>query len=161
VLTSIATSASVWLMTMDPPDFSQTLLLSALSISACVLLEDWKGFGVQLHLRREARQDPLNQLQHALVLLRVVDPDCLKVLGQKIAQKLADEALLLIDDRRCARRFHLLPDAGPDDVKGAEIADDVVLGSVGGGGSDDDAAGEAVALAELPDDAAQAGSLLA
>ena len=35
VLTSIATSASVWLMTIDPPDFSHTLLLSALSISAC------------------------------------------------------------------------------------------------------------------------------
>jgi len=31
-LTSIATSASVWLTTIDPPDFSQTLLFSALSI---------------------------------------------------------------------------------------------------------------------------------
>jgi hypothetical protein len=31
----MATSASVWLMTRYPPDFSQTLLRSALSISAC------------------------------------------------------------------------------------------------------------------------------
>jgi hypothetical protein len=35
VFTSIATSASVWLMTMYPPDLSQTLLRRALSISLC------------------------------------------------------------------------------------------------------------------------------
>jgi hypothetical protein len=29
----MATSASVWLITIDPPDFSHTLLRSALSIS--------------------------------------------------------------------------------------------------------------------------------
>ncbi len=34
VFTSTATSASVWLMTIDPPDFSHTLLRSALSSSA-------------------------------------------------------------------------------------------------------------------------------
>ena len=34
VLMSMATSASVWLMTMDPPDLSQTFDLSALLISS-------------------------------------------------------------------------------------------------------------------------------
>ena len=34
VLMSIATSASVWLITMDPPDFSHTFDFSALVISS-------------------------------------------------------------------------------------------------------------------------------
>ena len=55
----------------------------------------------------------------------------------------------------------LLADLGPDLVEGLEVADDVFLGPAGGGGADDDAAGEAVRLAELADDAAQAAALLA
>ena len=41
-------------------------------------------------------------------------------------------------------------------MKRLEVADDVFLGTAGGGGADDDAAREAVRLAELADDAAQA-----
>ena len=159
----MATSASVWLMTIDPPDFSQTLLFSALSISAWTPYSSkiGNGFVVQLHLRREVRQDALDELEHALVFLRVVDPDRLELVGQQIAQQLADEALLAVDDRRRARRLALLADLGPDRVERVEVADDVFLRPAGGGGADDDAAGEAVRLAELADDAAQARALLA
>ena len=66
-----------------------------------------------------------------------------------------------IDDRRRARRFHPLADLGPDGVERLEVADDVFLGPAGRGGADDDAAGEAVRLAELADDAAQPRALLA
>ena len=55
----------------------------------------------------------------------------------------------------------LLADLGPDLVEGLEVADDVFLGPAAGGGADDDAAGEAVLLAELADDAAQAAALVA
>ena len=64
-------------------------------------------------------------------------------------------------DGRRARRLDALADLGPDLVEGVEVADDVFLGPAGGGGADDDAAGEAVRLAELADDAAQAAALLA
>jgi hypothetical protein len=47
VLTSIATSASVWLMTIDPPDFRHTLLFSALSISACTPYSSKIGNGFE------------------------------------------------------------------------------------------------------------------
>ena len=97
----------------------------------------------------------------ALVLLRVVDADRLEILGEQVAQQLADQALLAIDDRRRPRRLHALPDVGPDRVERLEVADDVFLRAAGRGRADDDAAREAVRLAELPDDAAQAGTLVA
>ena len=97
----------------------------------------------------------------ALVLLRVVDADGLEFVGQQVAQQLADQALLAIDDRRRARRLHPLADLDPDLVEGLEVADDVFFGPAAGGGADDDAAGEAVRLAELADDAAQPAALFA
>ena len=42
----MATSASVWLMTIEPPDFSHTLLFSALSISACTPYSSKIGYGL-------------------------------------------------------------------------------------------------------------------
>ncbi len=72
-----------------------------------------------------------------------------------------DEALLLVQHGRRARRFVALADLGPDLVEGVEVAEDVFLGPAARRGADDDAAGEAVRLAELADDAAQAAALLA
>src|SRR6185369_1858280 len=60
-----------------------------------------------------------------------------------------------------ARAFRLLPDLGPHLVEVAQVRDDVFLGAAAGRGPDDDAAGEAMCLAELADDAAQAAALLA
>jgi hypothetical protein len=118
-LTSIATSASVWLMTIEPPDFSQTLLLSALSISGlhAVLVEDRERLRIELHLRREVRKDALHEFQPALVLLRMVDPDGLEVFGQQVAEEFPDQALLAIDDGRRPGGFHPLADVGPDGVE--------------------------------------------
>src|SRR5262245_28167446 len=126
-----------------------------------VLVEDRKRLGIQLHLRPERRHDALDQLDDALVLRRVVDADGLVVLGQQIAQQAADDALLAEEDGRRARVVHALPDLHPDLVERLEVADDVFLGAAARGGADDDAAGEAVRLAELADDAAQASPLLA
>ncbi len=98
---------------------------------------------------------------HAPVLLLVVDADGLEILGQQVAQQLADEALLAVDDRRRARRFGALPHLGPDLVERVEVGDDVFLRTAGGGRADDDAAGEAVRLAKLADDAAQPAALVA
>src|SRR5262249_45043212 len=110
---------------------------------------------------RQVRHDPLDQLDDALILRRVVDADRLVVFGEQIAQQAADDALLAIEHRRRARRLVALPHLGPDAVKQLEIADDVLLRPPGGGGADDHAAGEAVRVAELADDAAQAAALLA
>ena len=100
-------------------------------------------------------------VDHAAVLLLVVDADGGVVLGEQVAQQLRDEALLLEQHGRRAARFHPLADLGPDLVEVGEVADDVVLRPAARGGADDDAAGEAVLLAELADDAAQPGALFA
>ena len=92
----------------------------------------------------------------APVFLLVVDADGGVVVGQQVAQQLGDEALLLEQHRRRPPRLHLLPDLGPDLMEVGQVADDVFLRAAAGGGADDDAAGEAVLLAELADDAAQA-----
>ena len=75
-----------------------------------VLLEDRIRFGVKLHSWRQPRHDALDELEHALVLLRVVDADGLELLGQQIAKQFSDQALLLVDDGRCPRRLHPLAD---------------------------------------------------
>src|SRR4051812_24319814 len=126
-----------------------------------VLVEDRVRLRVELHLRRQARHDPLDQLDDALVLLGVVDADRLEVLGQQIAQQPGDDALLLEQHRRRARRLVALAHLGPDLVERIEVAEDVFLRPAAGRGADDHAAGEAVRLAELADDAAQPRPLLA
>src|SRR5438105_8979139 len=62
---------------------------------------------------------------------------------------------------RRARRLVALPHLGPDLVECVEVAEDVLLRAAAGRRPDDDAAGEAVRLAELADDAAQTAALLA
>src|SRR6267142_1369051 len=126
-----------------------------------VLVEDRIRLRVQLHLRGEAGHDALNPLQHALMLRGVVDADRLEVFGQQISQQPADDALLLVEDRRRARRFVPLAHLGPDLVERVEVAEDVLLRTAARRGADDHAAGEAVGLAELADDAAQPAPLLA
>ena len=74
---------------------------------------------------------------------------------------LRDEALLAVDHRRRARRFVALAHLGPDVVEVVEVAEDVFLGPAARRRADDHAAGEAVLLAELADDAAEAVALLA
>src|SRR6185295_17120045 len=106
------------------------------------------------------RQDALDQLEDALVVLRAVEADRLELVGQQVAEQLADQALLAVHDGRRTRRFHLLANAGPDPVERLEIADDVFLGPAGGGGADDDAAREAVRFAELAHDAPQPSALV-
>ena len=91
----------------------------------------------------------------------VVDADGLKLLGQQIAQQLADQALFPVDDGRRPRSLGAVPDLGPDAVERLEIADDVLAWTAGGRRADDDAAGEAAGVAELADDAAQPAALVA
>src|SRR5262245_56213224 len=124
-----------------------------------VLVEDGEWLGVELHLRREARHDPLDELHHLAVFGLTVDPDRLVVLVQEIAQQLRDETRLTVDDCRRALRFGLVADLLPDSVKRLEICDDVFLRTARRGGTDDDAAREAVRLSEITDDAAQAAAL--
>ena len=81
------------------------------------------------------------------------------IVGQQITQQLGDQALLLEQDGRRPPRLHLLPDLGPDLVEVGEVGDDVLFRSAGGRRADDHAAGETVLVAELLDDAAQAGAL--
>jgi hypothetical protein len=83
------------------------------------------------------------------------------VFGQQIAKELGDEALLLEQHGRWPPRFHLLSNLGPHLMEIGEVADDVLFGSTASRGPDDDAAGKPVLLAELADDAAEAGALLA
>ena len=52
VLTSMATSASVWLMTIEPPDFSHTLLRSALSSSAWTPYSSKIGYSLSYSFTR-------------------------------------------------------------------------------------------------------------
>src|SRR5204862_3279863 len=110
------------------------------------------------HPRRQVRHDALDQLQRALVFLLVVDADGLEFLGQQIAQQLADQALLPVDDRGRARGVGAVPDLGPDPVERLEIADDVLARTRGGRGADDDAAGKPAGVLEFADDAPQAAA---
>ncbi len=112
-------------------------------------------------LGAERRHDAFDELEDALMLLRMVDADGLELVGQQVPQQLAYQALLAIDDRRRVRRLHALADLEPDLVECLEVADDVFLGPAAGGRADDDAAREAVRLAELAHDAAQPASFLA
>ncbi len=84
-----------------------------------------------------------------------------KLFGQQVAQQLGHEALLAVDHGRSARRLELVACFLPDAVEVVEVAQDVGLGAPAGRGADDDAAAEAMLLAELLDDAAQAVALVA
>src|SRR5688572_1508559 len=126
-----------------------------------VLLEDRERLLVETHLRRERRHDALDELENLAVLVLVVDANGRELLGEQIPQELRHQAGLAVDDRRRPRGLGLLPDLGPDLVEVAQVRDDVLFRPAARGGADDDAAGEAVLLAELADDAAQAAALLA
>ncbi len=80
VFTSMATSASVWLMTMWPPDFSHTLGRSAFSSSAVMPNSSKIGVGarVQLHAADQRGLEALHEAQHAFVDLLVIHPDALE-----------------------------------------------------------------------------------
>jgi hypothetical protein len=92
-----------------------------------VLVEDRERLGVQLHLPGQVRHDRLDELDHPVELVLVVDADRLVLLGQQVAQQLADQALLLVDERRRAARLRLLPDLGPDRMERLEVLDDVLF----------------------------------
>src|SRR5262245_24292001 len=125
-----------------------------------VLLEDRVLLLVQAHFGCERRHDALDELQHALVLERIVDADRRVLLGEQVAKELRHEALLLVHHSRGARGFGLLTDLGPHLVEIAQVRDDVVLGTMGGGRPDHQTAAEARLLAELPHDPAQARPLV-
>ena len=95
--------------------------------------EDGVRLRIQLHARRQGRQDALDQLQHALIVLLVVDADCLELVGEQVAQQLQHEALFTIHDGGGPGGLALLADAGPDLVKRLEVADDVLFRASGGG----------------------------
>ena len=103
----------------------------------------------------------LDQIQHPLVFLSVVDPDGLIVVVEQVAKQSADDARLAVEHGRRSRRFHLLADLRPDFVEGLEVADDVFLGTPRRGGTDDHPSGKSVRLAEFADDGAQPAALLA
>jgi hypothetical protein len=96
-----------------------------------------------------------------LVLLVAVDADGGVVLGEQVAQELGHQALLAVHHGRRALRVHPLPDLLPHLVKEFQVAEDVFLGPPGGRGADDDAAVEALLLAEVANDPAQAVALVA
>src|SRR6185503_4662125 len=111
--------------------------------------------------RRQRRHDALDQLDDPLVLDRVVDADRRVVVGQQVAEQLRDEALLLVEHCRRAPRLGLLPHLGPHLMEVAQVGDDVFLGTSSRRRTDDQPAREAGLFAELADDAAKTGALLA
>jgi hypothetical protein len=114
-----------------------------------------------LHARGQIRHDALNQVDDAAVFRLVIDANGRVLLGQQIAQQLADEALLAVDDGGRAHRLHLLANLQPDLMEVRQIVEDVLLRAPRSGRADDDAAREVPLLAELADDAAQAAPLVA
>jgi hypothetical protein len=151
-LTSIATSASVWLITIDPPDFSHTLLFSALSISAWTpIIEDRERLR-ELHLRRQFGmiRSTSSSTRGAPARCRCGSPE---VLGQQIAQQPADDALLAEEHGRRARRVHALAISVQILWKASRSLRMSSFDACRG--ADDHAAGEAVRLAELAHDRAQ------
>jgi hypothetical protein len=95
------------------------------------------------------------------MLLRIVDADGGKVVGEQVAKQLRYQALLAIDNGGRAGRFRLLSNLRPDPVEVAQVRNDVLFRPAGGRGPDDDAAGKAVLLPEFPHDAAQPAALFA
>ncbi len=124
-----------------------------------VLLKDRELLGVLMRARHHARHDPLDQAERSSVLLLVVDPNRRKVVGQKVAQQLGDQALLAVDNGGSPFLFGLVARLGPQLVEVRQIRDDVFFRTPAGRRTQDDAARKPVLLAELSDDAAQSTAL--
>src|SRR5215813_1665973 len=126
-----------------------------------ILLEDRIRLRVELHPRRQVRHDAPDELEHPVVLLFVIDANRLELVGQQIAQKLADETLLAVDNGGGPFRLHVLADVEPGLMERLQVGQDVFLAATGGRRADDDASREATLLPELTDDAPQACPLVA
>ena len=99
VLTSMATRASVWLMTMYPPDLSQTLARKGFVelVLDAELFEDGRFLGVELDLVDELRLEAADEFDDLAVFLFVVDPDAGEIVGDVIAEDALDEVQVTME----------------------------------------------------------------
>ena len=140
-LTSIATSASVWLM----HDVAAGAQLHGrrehrveLALDA-VAREDRLRVLVELHVLRMARHEHAHEFLGVLVAVLAGDDDLVDVLGVEVADRALGERAFLVDQRRRGRFQRQVADLLPDPQQVFEVALDLGLGAGGAGGAQDDA----------------------
>ena len=148
-LMSIAVSASVWSITMLPPDGSDTLWLNADSI----WLSIWNRVNsgtvvvVELELAQALRQHALHELERVLVDRRIVDHDLADVVREVVAQRAHDRVAFLVDQERGGARDDDLLDRLPDPQQVVHVPAQLFGAAADACGADD--AAHAVGRREL------------
>ena len=119
----MATSASVWLMTIYPPLFSQTLDFSDLVdlLLDAELLEQRRRLGVELDAPHQVRLEARGEAHDALVFLLVIHPDLREVLRNLVAQNALHQIQIVIDQRRRLAVVGAAADLGPQMLQEANV----------------------------------------
>ena len=155
----MATRASVWSMTIEPPPRERHLALVDLGdlLFELVLVEQRLLAFVELQPADVARHDDLQELLGPLVGVRLVDVDRVDVAGEDVADRADDHVAFFVDVDR--RRVLLDPadDHLPQPQQVGQVAREFLLGAVDAGGADDEA--EALGRIELAQDVAEAAAV--
>ena len=155
----MATRASVWSMTIEPPSGSghvPALDLGDLVLDA-VLVEQRDLLVVELEPVDEAGHDDLEEVLGPLEGRGLVDPDRVDLRGEDIPDRPDDHVRFLIDRRRCAGLLDAAEDDLPEPQEIGEVAGQLALGPLEPGGPDDEA--QSLGGIELEHDLAELAAL--
>ena len=142
VLMSMATSASVWLMTIDPPTLEPDLgaqRLRDLVLNAEVL-EERRLLGVELDAPHQRGRKAVEEAHDALVVGLGVDPDVGEVGADLVAQDALDERQVVVDEGRRLGGFRALLDVVPKIHQEAQVGAELFFRRAFGGGAHDESA---------------------
>src|SRR5258706_2427631 len=103
-------------------------------------VEDGSRARVQLHLRNQRGLEALDEPQHALVGVFVVDPDGFEAVGQLIAQDALDDIEIVMQQHRRGPALGLLTNILPEVIQKLHVGRDFFLGPSLGRGARDEAA---------------------
>ena len=140
-LMSIAVSASVWSITIEPPDGRRTLAFERVLDLRFDLetREQRNGVLVQLQLAQVLRHHLLHEIARVVVQLFAVDQDFADVVAQVVAQRADDQFGFLIDQERGRARLRRFVDRLPDLQQVIEVPLQFFGFAAHAGGADDQA----------------------
>ena len=138
---SMETSASVWSMTMLPPEGRSTVvgerrLDLALDLKAG---EERNLVGVVAQLAQVLRHGPLDELAGLFIGLFIVDEDFADIVGEVVAQRTDDRVAVLEDQERGRAADDRLLDGLPDAQQVVHVPLEFFGGAAHAGSTDDDA----------------------
>ena len=155
----MATRASVWSMTIEPPSGKRdvpALNLGDLVLDA-VLVEERHLFVVELEAVDEPGHDDAEEVLGPLEGRGLVDPDRVDLRVEDVADRPDDHVRFLIDRRRCLGLLDAAEDDLPEPQQVGEVAGQLALGSLESRGPDDEA--QALGGIELVHDLAELAAL--